>query len=397
MIEDRTDLTPKSEAWMEGWPASAAVRAGNLLFLSGQAGTTDSGEPVAAGDAHGQARAAFARIGRLLEASGAHPDDVLDVMSFHRDPRTIDAVFEAGREVFTEPYPAWTAVGMVGAHDPRLDVVVRVVAHVGDGEKQGVTPPGFGWMKGLPLSAACRKGNYLFTSGLLAADDGGAVVAPAHHMAQARFCYDRLKDVMTAAGGSLDDIVDMICFNHDARGMDAAVDSWCNETVEGLPVERATSYTAIAVTGLHRLGQVGCYRAIADFSPGPRVAHNLPSVHWHDQRISGASRKQGGRLIGISGQVASDGDKNIVARGDAASQAHYCFGQIRGVLEKHGASLDDIVEIVSFHKDPRASAIVMDTARTLLGRERLPAWTPIGCTGLYLEGYLHEIYAIAMV
>ena len=28
-----------------------------------------------------------------------------------------------------------------------------------------------------------------------------------------------LKDVMRAAGGSLDDIVDMICFNHDARGM----------------------------------------------------------------------------------------------------------------------------------------------------------------------------------
>ena len=65
------------------------------------------------------------------------------------------------------------------------------------------------------------------------------MVAPANHMAQARFCYDRLKDVMQAAGGSLDDIVDMICFNHDARGMDAAVDTWCNETVAGLPIGEA--------------------------------------------------------------------------------------------------------------------------------------------------------------
>ena len=397
MADNRIYLTPESEAWMKKRPASAAVRVGDLLFLSGQASVTDAGKPVDAGDARKQVRNAFARIRAVLRAAGASIDDVLDVMSFHKDPRTIDLAFEVGRSVFSAPYPAWTALGMVGAHDPRLDVVIRAVAHPGAGRKRGVTPDGFGWMKELPLSAACRKGDYLFTSGIVAADDRGAVVAAGDHMAQARFCYDRLKDAMRAGGGSLDDIVDMICFNHDARGMDAAVDTWCNETVAGLPIGEATSYTAIAMTGLHRLGQVGCYRAIADFSAGPRVAANLPSVHWHKQRISGASRKKGGRLIGISGQVASDGRKNIIARGDTASQAHYCFSQIRGVLEKHGAGLDDIVEIISFHKDPRAWEIVMEVGRTLFHPRRGPAWTPVGCTGLYLEGYLHEIYAIAMV
>lgn len=397
MADDRVYLTSESEGWMRKWPASAAVRAGDLLFLSGQASVADSGRPLDAGDAAKQLRNTFARIRAVLRAAGAEIDDVLDVISFHKDPRTIDAAFNVGRKVFTAPYPAWTALGMVGAHDPRLEVVVRVVAHMGAGRKRGVTPGGCGWMKGLPLSAACRKGDYLFTSGIVAADDRGAVVAPGDHMAQARFCYDRLKDVMRAAGGSLDDVVDMICFNHDARGMDAAVDTWCNEAVAGLPVTEATSYTAIGMTGLHRAGQVGCYRAIADFSTGPRVAVNLPSVHWHKQRISGATRKKHGRLIGVSGQVASDGRKNIVARGDVASQAHYCFGQIRGVLEKHGASLDDMVEIISFHKDPRAWETVMEVARPLFSPRRRPAWTPVACTGLYLEGYLHEIYAIAML
>ena len=397
MADDRTHLTPASEAWMSGRPASAAVRAGDLLFLSGQASLSDDGRVIDAGDPQAQARNAFARIAALLEAAGAGVDDVLEVVTFHKDPRTMDAAFAVGREVLSPPYPAWTALGMVGAHDPGIEVVIRVIAHPGAGRKEGVTPAGFGWMADLPISAACRKGDYLFTSGILAADDRGAVVAPADHMAQARFCYDRLKDVMRAAGGSLDDIVDMICFNHDARGMDAAVDTWCNETVAGLPIGEATSYTAIGMTGLYRLGQVGCYRAIADFSEGPRVAHNLPSVHWHAQRISGASRKKGGRLIGISGQVASDGAQNIIARGDTASQAHYCFSQIRGVLEKHGAGLDDIVEIVSFHKDPRAWETVMAVGSALFRPGRGPAWTPIGCTGLYLEGYLHEIYAIAMV
>ena len=36
MADDRTHLTPASEAWMSGRPASAAVRAGDLVFLSGQ-------------------------------------------------------------------------------------------------------------------------------------------------------------------------------------------------------------------------------------------------------------------------------------------------------------------------------------------------------------------------
>ena len=67
------------------------------------------------------------------------------------------------------------------------------------------------------------------------------------------------------------------------------------------------------------------------------------------------------------------------------------------MLEKHGAGLDDIVEIVSFHKDPRAWETVMGVGSELFQPGRGPAWTPIGCTGLYLEGYLHEIYAIAMV
>ena len=105
-----------------------------------------------------QTRNAFARVSAVLEAAGAGIDDVLDVMTFHKDPRAMDAAFAVGREVFSTPYPAWTALGMVGGHDPGLDVVVRVVAHAGAGEKQGVTPAGFGWMEGLPRLGRLPQG-----------------------------------------------------------------------------------------------------------------------------------------------------------------------------------------------------------------------------------------------
>lgn len=397
MSTDRRFLIPDANAWCRDLPASSAVRCGELLFIAGQVAADDRLRPLARGDVRRQARHAFARIAEILAAEGGSMDDVLEVMAFVKDPRDMDAVLAVGAEHFKADFPAWTLLGMVGSYRPELLVSIRVVAHLGRETKTCVTPHTLSWMRDLPISAAVKKGHYIFTSGLVAADRRGLPVSPGDHFAQARFVYDRLKEVMAAAGSSIDDIVDMIAFNHDVRGMDASVDTWCNEVVPDLPVDQGTSYTAIAMTGLWRMGMVGAYRAIADLHAGPRIARNLPSIHWNGQRITGASRKTGGRLIGISGQVASDGQRNIIGLGDVASQASYCFSQIRGLLEKHGAGLEHVVEIISFHKDVRAWEVVMDAARDLFPAGRGPAWTPIGCTGLYLEGYQHEIYALAML
>lgn len=59
--------------------------------------------------------------------------------------------------------------------------------------------------------------------------------------------------------------------------------------------------------------------------------------------------------------------------------------------------MDDVVEIISFHRDPRAWEIVMDVGSEYFEEGRGPAWTPIGTRGLTKDGYLHEIYALAAV
>ena len=67
------------------------------------------------------------------------------------------------------------------------------------------------------------------------------------------------------------------------------------------------------------------------------------------------------------------------------------------LLEKHGAGLEHLVEVTSFHKDVRDWETVMAAAADIFPPGAGPAWTPVGCTGLYLEGYQHEIYALAML
>jgi enamine deaminase RidA (YjgF/YER057c/UK114 family) len=57
----------------------------------------------------------------------------------------------------------------------------------------------------------------------------------------------------------------------------------------------------------------------------------------------------------------------------------------------------DVVEVTSFHKDHRAWEIVMEAGREYFEADRGPAWTPCGVTGLWNPGYLHEIYALAVL
>ena len=107
---------------------SAAIRSGDLLFISGQVGNREDGsaEPVF----ERQVRLAFDNLKAVLQAAGCTLDDVIDVTTFHTDP---DAQFETVTEVRASiigepPYPTWTAVGakLLYGFDFEIKAVARI-------------------------------------------------------------------------------------------------------------------------------------------------------------------------------------------------------------------------------------------------------------------------------
>ena len=46
MSGDRVSLKTANSKWLKGTPSAAAVRAGDLLFVSGQAALDDAGRPI---------------------------------------------------------------------------------------------------------------------------------------------------------------------------------------------------------------------------------------------------------------------------------------------------------------------------------------------------------------
>ena len=107
---------------------SAAIRSGDLLFVSGQVGSREDGS--AEPDFARQVNLAFENLHAVLKAAGCSLDDVVDVTSFHTDPENQFAIVNEVRlHHFGEPpYPNWTAVGVnwLAGFDFEIKVIARI-------------------------------------------------------------------------------------------------------------------------------------------------------------------------------------------------------------------------------------------------------------------------------
>jgi len=91
---------------------SAAIRSGDLLFVSGQVGSRSDGTPEP--DFAAQVQLAFDNLHATLAAAGCTFDDLIDVTTFHTDPENqFPVIMEVKKLVFPQPpYPNWTAIGV---------------------------------------------------------------------------------------------------------------------------------------------------------------------------------------------------------------------------------------------------------------------------------------------
>lgn len=91
---------------------SQAVRAGDLVFLSGQIPLDPDSMQIVGDTFEARARRVFENVRNVAEAAGGHLDDIVKVTLFLTDLdnfATVNAVME---EFFTKPYPARAAVGV---------------------------------------------------------------------------------------------------------------------------------------------------------------------------------------------------------------------------------------------------------------------------------------------
>lgn len=110
---------------------SAAIRSGDLLFVSGQVGSRTDGTPEP--DFARQVQLAFDNLGATLKAANCTVDDIVDVTTFHTDPENQFAtIMDVKSRVFgNPPYPNWTAIGVnwLAGFDFEIKVIARIPAN----------------------------------------------------------------------------------------------------------------------------------------------------------------------------------------------------------------------------------------------------------------------------
>ncbi|MBX4910232.1 MULTISPECIES: RidA family protein [Rhizobium] len=107
---------------------SAAIRTGDLLFVSGQVGSRSDGTPEP--DFERQVRLAFENLKATLDAAGCGLDDIVDVTTFHTDPENqFETILAIKQELFSKPpYTNWTAIGVnwLAGFDFEIKVIARI-------------------------------------------------------------------------------------------------------------------------------------------------------------------------------------------------------------------------------------------------------------------------------
>jgi len=93
-------------------PYSHAVRAGKLVYLSGQTPLDPATGKLLEGDVQAQAAQCFANLFAVLQAGGLTPDHVVKVNVFLTDMNDFPAMNEVYARQFTQPYPARTTIGV---------------------------------------------------------------------------------------------------------------------------------------------------------------------------------------------------------------------------------------------------------------------------------------------
>jgi enamine deaminase RidA (YjgF/YER057c/UK114 family) len=120
----------------------------------------------------------------------------------------------------------------------------------------------------------------------------------------------------------------------------------------------------------------------------PANRHALYEAH----RYSAATRS--GDLLFVSGQVGSreDGTPEPVF----ADQVRRAYQNLQAVLAAAGATLEDIIDVTTFHTDPENQiGDIMAVRAEFFPEAPYPNWTAVGVN--WLSGFDFEIKVIARI
>jgi enamine deaminase RidA (YjgF/YER057c/UK114 family) len=358
-------------------PFRPAVRAGNLLHLSGALPTGPDGK-IVPGDIRAQTRQALDNLKGALDANGARLERVASVSVYLRHASDFAAMNEVYRSYWSSDPPARTTV-IASLIAPDALIEVSMVALVDSAERTVVHPAG--WVKSPnPYSYAIRSGDMLFLSGLVPRNGADNSPIQGDLTAQANAVLDNAGEILKAAKLNYSDVVSARVFLTDANLFDAMNGVWRARFPKDPPA-RATVRAGltspdylveIALTAVAGKDRQVVTTPNADLTPG------TPNPNFS------SAVRVGNRLF-LSGMLGST-DANA---GDLRAQTRETLERISRTLQAAGFEWRHVVDSTVYLTDAGRASEMNEAYRAVLGKD-FPARATIEA-GLMSRAALVEI------
>ena len=121
---------------------------------------------------------------------------------------------------------------------------------------------------------------------------------------------------------------------------------------------------------------------------------NPPGTEKTYQRFQFSQAVRVGNLLFVSGQVGRSPEGQIPD--DIEGQTRVALENLRAVIEHAGGTVEDVVELHTFHTDMNELPGMMKVKSEFFPRD-YPAWTAIGCTALAAPQFKLEVKAVAVM
>ncbi|AWK74282.1 hypothetical protein CBI38_24720 [Rhodococcus oxybenzonivorans] len=126
-----------------------------------------------------------------------------------------------------------------------------------------------------------------------------------------------------------------------------------------------------------------------------RKTINLDTTRATYERLHFSQATQAENLIWVSGQVGIDRATGEIPE-DPQAQARLAFEGVKEVLEEAGSSLENVVELTTFHTDLQGDGPGFAAVKDQYIGEPYPSWTGVGVTQLARPEFVVEIRVVAL-
>ncbi len=350
----RKEIIPSAHL---SYPFSAAVRAGNFVYLSGMLPTDQQGNPVA-GTIQEQTKLALTNVAGVLLAADSQLGRVASVSVYLKNASDFEAMNEVYRTFWPKDPPARTTV--VTDLPSGALVQIAMVAVRNGVERRVVHPEG--WKKSPNYSYGILSGDTLFLAGLVSRNMKDSSIVEGNIGIQTKTVLGNAGEILQAAGMSHSDVVSSRVFLTDAarfQDMNAAYRPFFAKH----PPARATVKAALMNP------QFAVEITLLAVKSNDREAINPPGP---DGPPYSSAIRVGNRLY-VAGMVGG----SETSKGDMRAQTRESLDRIGKTVRAAGFDWAKVVDAIVYVTDLKRSVEMNEAYRETFPAD-FPARTVVG-------------------